>query len=67
MEHDVVADLHRIKEEFTRVEVEAAGFNFVDSTDALRNPEDDRSMIVFDLDVQGKTDRFVFAFEKPTI
>ena len=67
MEHDVVADLHRIKEEFTRVEVAAAGFNFVDSTDALRNPEDDRSMIVFDLDVQGKTDRFVFAFEKPTI
>ena len=67
MEHDVVADLHRIKEEFTRIEVEAAGFNFVDSTDALRNPEDDRSMIVFDLDVQGKTDRFVFAFEKPTI
>ena len=67
MVHDVVADLHRIKEEFTRVEVEAAGFNFVDSTDALRNPEDDRSMIVFDLDVQGKTDRFVFAFEKPTI
>ena len=67
MEHDVVAALHRIKEEFTRVEVEAAGFNFVDSTDALRNPEDDRSMIVFDLDVQGKTDRFVFAFEKPTI
>ena len=67
MEHDVVADLHRIKEEFTRIEVEAAGFNFVDSTDALRNPEDDRSMIVFDLDVQGETDRFVFAFEKPTI
>ncbi len=65
MEPDVVADLHRIKEEFTRTEVEAAGFNFVDSTDALRNPEDDRSMIVFDLDVQGKTDRFVFAFEKP--
>ena len=67
MEHYVVADLHRIKEQFTRIEVEAAGFNFVDSTDALRNPEDDRSMIVFDLDVQGKTDRFVFAFEKPTI
>ncbi len=67
MDHDVVADLHRIKESFTRSEVEAAGFNFVEASDALRNPQDDRSMIVFDLDVQGKTDRFVFAFEKPSI
>ncbi|NKB33873.1 MAG: hypothetical protein GKR91_12310 [Pseudomonadales bacterium] len=63
--HDVVADLHRIKEDFTRTEVEAAGFEFVGTSDALRNAEDDRSMIVFDLDVQGKTDRFILAFEKP--
>ncbi|MDD9895067.1 MAG: hypothetical protein OXU24_04670 [Gammaproteobacteria bacterium] len=67
MEHDIVADLHRIKENFARREIEAAGFRFVGATDALRNPQDDRSMIVFDLDVQGKTDRFVFAFEKPSI
>jgi len=65
MEHDVVADLHRIKEAFTRSEVEAAGFEFVESSNALRNSEDDRSMIVFDLDVQGKTDRFILAFQKP--
>ena len=65
MEHDVIADLHRIEESFTRREIENAGFNFVDSSDALRNKEDDRSMIVFDLDVQFKTDRFIFAFEKP--
>ena len=65
MNHDIVADLHRIKESFTRSEIESAGFRFVDSTDALRNPEDDRDMIVFDLDVQGKTDRFTLAFEKP--
>jgi predicted methyltransferase len=65
MNHNLVADLHRIKESFTRSEIEAAGFRFVDSTDALRNPEDNRNMIVFDLDVQGKTDRFTLAFEKP--
>ena len=65
MNHDMVADLHRIKESFTRSQIEAAGFRFVDSTNALRNPEDDRNMIVFDLDVQGKTDRFTLAFEKP--
>lgn len=65
MNHNLVADLHRIKESFTRSEIEAAGFRFIDSTDALRNPEDNRNMIVFDLDVQGKTDRFALAFEKP--
>jgi predicted methyltransferase len=65
MNHNLVADLHRIKESFTRSEIEAAGFRFVDSTDALRNPEDNRNMIVFDLDVQGETDRFTLAFEKP--
>lgn len=66
MEHDAVADLHRIKEDFTRSEIEAAGFEFIETSDALRNSNDDRSMIVFDLDLQGKTDRFVLAFEKPT-
>ena len=65
MNNNLVADLHRIKESFTRSEIEAAGFRFIDSTDALRNPEDNRNMIVFDLDVQGKTDRFALAFEKP--
>ncbi|MDG2140416.1 MAG: hypothetical protein P8K27_02860 [Gammaproteobacteria bacterium] len=65
MNHNLVADLHRINESFARSEIEAAGFRFIDSTDALRNPEDNRNMIVFDLDVQGKTDRFTLAFEKP--
>ena len=67
MEHEKIADLHRIEEEFTRYEIEAAGFKFVASSEALRNPQDDRSAIVFDLDVQGKTDRFIFAFEKPSL
>ena len=50
-----------------RQEIESAGFEFVESSEALRNPADDGSLIVFDLDVQGKTDRFIFAFEKPQI
>ncbi len=65
MDHDVIADLHRIEESFVRSEIEDAGFIFVNSSEALRNEADDRSMIVFDLDVQFKTDRFIFAFEKP--
>lgn len=65
MANDVAADLHRINETFSRQEVEARGFRFVDSSDALRSADDDRTRIVFDEDIQGRTDRFVHAFEKP--
>ena len=62
---DDAFELHRLHEAFARSEIESRGFRFVDSTDVLRNSADDRSMIVFDSDVQGRTDRFVLAFEKP--
>ncbi len=61
---ELVADLHRIIENFARQEIEARGFHYVTSSDALRNPEDDRNRIVFDEDLQGHTDRFVLVFEK---
>ena len=64
-DNETVSELHRIMETFVRKEIEKQGFQFLSSTDSLRNGEDDRSMIVFDLDVQGKTDRFVLTFEKP--
>ena len=67
MDLETLTDLHRIEESFVRQEIESAGFEFVESSEALRNPADDGSLIVFDLDVQGKTDRFIFAFEKPQI
>ena len=60
----VAAELHRMAEDFARTEIEARGFRLVTSSDALRNPEDDRHRIVFDEDLQGRTDRFVLAFEK---
>jgi predicted methyltransferase len=63
---DDAFELHRMHECFARTEIESRGFRFVESSDALRNPADDRSMIVFDSDVQGRTDRFVLAFEKPS-
>tara|TARA_R110002073_G_scaffold116379_3_gene254731 strand:- start:296 stop:1090 length:795 start_codon:yes stop_codon:yes gene_type:complete len=65
MESEEVFDLHRMVESRARSEVESVGFRLIESTDALRNPEDDRSMIVFDSDIQGRTDRFVLSFEKP--
>jgi predicted methyltransferase len=63
-DNETVSELHRIIESFARQEIEQQGFRFVASPDALRNPEDDRSMIVFDEPIQGKTDRFVLVFEK---
>ena len=62
---ETMTDLHRLDETFIRTEIESHGFVFVASSDALRNPDDDRNRIVFDEDLQGKTDRFILAFEKP--
>jgi predicted methyltransferase len=61
---DAAQDLHRIDEEFARRDIELAGFKFVSETDVLRNPDDDRSISVFDDRVRWRTDRFVFRFEK---
>jgi predicted methyltransferase len=56
--------IHRIDEAFVKQEIENNGFRFVTSSDALRNPQDDRSKMVFDPSVRGKTDRFVLLFER---
>lgn len=65
MEHEQTTDLHRIGEDYLREDIVAHGFAYLGSEAALRNPEDDRARIVFDEDLQGRTDRFVLVFEKP--
>lgn len=65
MELEAVTDLHRIDELFLKSDIEGNGFRFLYSESALRNPDDDRTRIVFDEDLQGKTDRFVLVFERP--
>jgi len=57
-------NLHRIDEAFTKKDVESNGFRFVTSSDALRNPRDDRTKLVFDPSIRGKTDRFILLFER---
>jgi predicted methyltransferase len=57
--------LHRIDEDFVKKEVESAGFKLVGESDALRNPSDDRSLIVFDPQIRGHTDQFLLKFQKP--
>ena len=59
-------DLHRIDEEFARRDIKAAGFVFDAESNLLRNPDDDRTMLVFDDRIRRKTDRFVYRFKKTT-
>ena len=57
--------LHRIEEAVVRKDLEAAGFVFEGSSDAIRNAADPRTANVFDPAIRGKTDQFVLKFRKP--
>ena len=57
--------LHRMDEAVARAQIEAAGFVFVESSDVLRNPADDRGVTVFDGDTRGHTDQFILKYRKP--
>ncbi len=57
-------DLHRITEDFAIQDIQSHGFKLAGSSDALRNPEDNKDIMVFDEAVRGKTDRFILLFEK---
>jgi len=54
--------LHRIDEQFTIAQLEAHGFRLEKTYDGLRNPADDRSTLVFDPAIRGRTDRFVHVY-----
>jgi len=61
----VVEKLHRIDPAIVKADFEKAGFVLEESSDLLRNPADDHSLLVFDEKFRGKTDRFMFRFRKP--
>ena len=56
---------HRIDAAVVKADMAAAGFKFVGESNALRNPADDRTKLVFDPSVRGKTDQFVYVFQRP--
>lgn len=58
-------DQHRIDPAKVRADVEAAGFVFDGQSDALANPADPKTAIVFDASIRGQTDRFAWRFRKP--
>jgi len=62
--HSQTQDIHRIDEAFAKQDIESNGFRFVESSDVLRNPDDDRTKNVFDKTIRGMTDRFILLFEK---
>lgn len=55
---------HRIDPAFVKKQIEAAGFKFAGSSDTLTNADDDHERGVFDKDIRGKTDRFIYKFVK---
>ena len=56
--------LHRIDPAIVKALAEGAGFELVDESDILRNPQDDYSMGVFDPKVRRQTDRFLLKYRK---
>lgn len=58
-------DLHRIDPAAVKAEVTAAGFVFVGESDVLSNPADNHTLAIFDPSIKGKTDKFIYKFQKP--
>lgn len=61
----VARTLHRMPGPLARAEIEAAGFDFVGKIDVLAQGGDDRARSIFDEDLRGQTNRFVYLFRKP--
>jgi predicted methyltransferase len=62
---NVTDTLHRIEPSVVRREVEAAGFKYVGESHALANPGDPHTAGPFNPSIRGKTDQFVYKFQKP--
>ncbi len=59
-------DLHRVDRAIVVAMAEAAGFKLEAESDFLANPEDPRTVTVFDPAIRGKTDQFALRFRKPS-
>jgi predicted methyltransferase len=60
------SEFHRIDPAIVISDMEAAGFELDETSDLLRNPDDDLSKSVFDPALRGQTDRFMLRFRRPT-
>lgn len=57
--------LHRVDRAVVVAMAKAAGFTLEAESDFLANPEDPRTITVFDPAIRGKTDQFALRFRKP--
>ena len=57
-------DLHRVDKAIVIAMAEAAGFTLEAESDLLANPDDPRTIGVFDEAIRGKTDQFMLRFRK---
>lgn len=62
---EVATTLHRIDPAVVLADFENAGFVLDGESHVLRNPEDNKTINVFDPTVRRKTDRFIYRFRKP--
>ncbi|MFK7888227.1 MAG: class I SAM-dependent methyltransferase [Gammaproteobacteria bacterium] len=62
---EVGKSLHRVDEDLVERELKEVGFRLSKRSDVLRNAEDPKDVSVFDEGWRGKTDRFVYVFERP--
>lgn len=58
-------ETHRIDPAIVKSLAADAGFELVDESDVLRNPDDQYELGVFDPAVRRKTDRFLLKYKKP--
>jgi predicted methyltransferase len=58
-------DLHRIDPQAVKALAEKAGFTLEEESALLANPADDRTKMVFDPAIMGKTDQFLLRYRKP--
>lgn len=56
---------HRVDPAVILAAAKAGGFVYVDKSDVLANPSDDRTKRAFDPTVRRHTDQFLFRFKKP--
>jgi predicted methyltransferase len=60
-----VEKYHRIDPDLIKADFKRAGFVLVGSSNLLRNPADDHTLIVQDPKIAGHTDRVIYKFKKP--
>ena len=63
---ETVEKFHRIDPAVVKADFERVGFKLEAESDILRNPADDHSLLVFNPQIRGKTDRFIYKFRKPS-